>query len=153
VLFRGLNFPVNFMHSVQGDPESIDETAIRAYHYALSSWGYRAAPLALARMVPNKPNHPSVPQLEAGGKWAASFEGPVRLVWGMEDPILGRALYSMKKIFPHAPATETNAGHFLQEEVPDILADAIIAVREEAGTERAAPVQPESDHAHEHADV
>lgn len=149
--FRGLNFPVNAMYTVQSDPESIDETAIRAYHYALSSWGFRVAPLALARMVPNKASHPSVPLFQAGAEWAAKFEGPVRLVWGTGDPILGKALPRMKRLFPSAPVTETNAGHFLQEEVPGLFADAIIAVREAAGTAPAAAPQPVHEHAHAEA--
>lgn len=128
IAFRGFNYPVKFMPKVQGDPNSIDETAKRAYAYPLRSWGYRAAPLAMARMVPNSPDHPSMPLLAAGGEWAESFEGPVKLVWGMKDPILGRALKRMKTLFPNAEVTETQAGHFLQEEVPNELADAIIAV-------------------------
>ncbi len=60
--------------------------------------------------------------------WGENFAGPVRLVWGMKDPILGRALKSMRGIFPDAPLVKTQAGHFLQEEVPDVLAEAIRAV-------------------------
>ena len=54
--------------------------------------------------------------------------GPVRLVWGMKDPILGPSLKKMKTLFPAAPVTETDAGHFLQEEVPMTLAEAILQV-------------------------
>jgi pimeloyl-ACP methyl ester carboxylesterase len=32
----------------------------------------------------------------------------------------------MKKLFPDAEVTETDAGHFLQEEVPEDLARAIL---------------------------
>ena len=42
----------------------------------------------------------------------------------MNDPILARGLPVMKKIFPTAPVKETEAGHFLQEEVPEIIAEA-----------------------------
>ena len=34
----------------------------------------------------------------------------------------------MKLNFPDAPVTETEAGHFLQEEVPQEIADAIVRV-------------------------
>jgi haloalkane dehalogenase len=34
----------------------------------------------------------------------------------------------MKRSFPHAPVTETQAGHFLQEEVPEVIAEAIVRV-------------------------
>ncbi len=35
----------------------------------------------------------------------------------MSDPILGKALPRMEENFPKAPVTQTDAGHFLQEEV------------------------------------
>jgi pimeloyl-ACP methyl ester carboxylesterase len=73
-------------------------------------------------------------QVEA---WAGSFAGPVRLVWGRSDPIMGRTLKSMRRLFPDAPAVETEAGHFLQEEVPDALAEAILAVVSEADSRSA----------------
>ena len=44
----------------------------------------------------------------------------------MNDPILARGLPVMKKIFPTAPVKETEAGHFLQEEVPEIIAAAVL---------------------------
>ena len=50
------------------------------------------------------------------------------IVWGMKDPILGRALPAMKRNFPGAPVTETEAGHFLQEEVPGEIAAALLRV-------------------------
>jgi haloalkane dehalogenase len=34
----------------------------------------------------------------------------------------------MKRSFPHAAVTETQAGHFLQEEVPEVIAEAIVRV-------------------------
>lgn len=128
IAFRGFNYPVKYMAKVQGNPASIDSLAQRAYAYPLPSWGFRAAPLAMARMVPNSADHPSMALIKAGSEWAENFEGPVRLVWGMKDPILGRALKRTKALFPDAPVTETDAGHFLQEEVPNEFAEAIIAV-------------------------
>jgi hypothetical protein len=46
----------------------------------------------------------------------------------MKDPILGRMLDNMKENFPNAPVTETDAGHFLQEEAPVEIASAILRV-------------------------
>ncbi len=39
----------------------------------------------------------------------------------------------MKKLFPDADVTETEAGHFLQEEVPEELAAAILKTVRDAG--------------------
>jgi haloalkane dehalogenase len=57
--------------------------------------------------------------------YTQTLDIPVEIVWGMNDPILGRALPVMQANFPDAPVTETAAGHFLQEEVPQEIAEAI----------------------------
>jgi haloalkane dehalogenase len=125
LLFRGLGFPQCCLGRAQGDPRSISGVVARAYRWPLKGWRHRAAPLALARMVPDGPDHPSVPELSRGEAWARSFTGPMALVWGQRDPILGRALRRHQRAFPQAPVTPTQAGHFLQEEVPEELATAI----------------------------
>ena len=123
--FRGLGVPQTVMGRVQGDRRSIRGEVARAYRWPLRTWQDRVAPLALARMVPDGPDHPSVPALRRGEAWIRSFEGPMALVWGMKDPILGRALGRHERAFPQAPVTRTGAGHFLQEEVPEVLAAAV----------------------------
>ncbi len=77
--------------------------------------------------------------MQEADDWARAFKGPVRLVWGRRDPILGRTIYSMKKLFPDAEVTETGAGHFLQEEVPEELADAILKTVREPGGDKPRP--------------
>lgn len=128
VLFRGINFPIPALHRVQGDPASIGRFEKRAYRWPLKAFRDRTAPLALARMVPTGPQHVTSPYMRKAQSWGEAFRGPVRLVWGLKDPILGRALKNMRGVFPAAPLTETQAGHFLQEEVPQALAEAILAV-------------------------
>jgi cis-3-alkyl-4-acyloxetan-2-one decarboxylase len=73
-------------------------------------------------------SHPSVEPLQKCKALAESFKGPCEIVWGKKDPILGRLLPRIKGVLPHAKVTETNAGHFLQEEVPDAIAEAIVRV-------------------------
>ena len=86
---------------------------------------HQESTLQLARMVPHRPDHPSMPALRRGNDWARAFGGPMALVWGTRDPVLGRALRRHERDFPQAPVTRTRAGHFLQEEVPQDLADAV----------------------------
>lgn len=125
LLFRGLGLPQAALWGVQGERSSIRGAVARAYRWPLKNWRERAAPLALARMVPDAAEHPSMPALRRGEAWARGFEGPMALVWGERDPLLGRALARHVEAFPRASVVRTRAGHFLQEEVPDELAAAI----------------------------
>lgn len=123
--FRLFNFPMPMLPKVQGNPASLGPEEMRAYKYPLRRLRDRTAPLALARMVPTRLEHPSIAQLAKTDQWARSFAGPVELVWGCRDPILGSALHGNLELFPNARVTKTQAGHFLQEEVPQELAAAI----------------------------
>lgn len=129
ILFRGLGFPQKALHKVQGDPASIRGAVAGAYRYPLRRVRDNAAPLALARMVPDSLDHPSVEPLKRCLAFAESFNGPVEIVWGKKDPILGRLLNRTKEALPRAGVTETEAGHFIQEEAPEKIADAIRRVR------------------------
>jgi pimeloyl-ACP methyl ester carboxylesterase len=123
--FRLTGFPMNVLHRLQGDRGSIQGDVAAAYRWPLRRVRDRAGPLGLARMVPSGPDHPSVPALRRGEAWARAFQGPVALVWGEKDPLLGRALRRHEEAFPQARVTRTQAGHFLQEEVPEALVEAI----------------------------
>ncbi|WP_223757879.1 alpha/beta fold hydrolase [Myxococcus sp. RHSTA-1-4] len=125
VAFRVFNFPVPVLGRTQGDARSISGDVARAYAWPLRHVVDRAAPLALARMVPNREGHPTVAELAEGDAWVRGFQGPAELVWGLRDPILGRALKRHREALPHARVTETQAGHFLQEEVPEEIAAAV----------------------------
>lgn len=125
LVFRLGGFPLGILHRVQGEPRSIDREVARAYRWPLRGWRNRAAPLGLARMVPTSTDHPSLVHLRECESWVRSFDGPIELVWGVNDPILGRQLGRHEKALPRARVTRTKAGHFLQEEVPDKIVAAI----------------------------
>jgi len=134
VAFRLLGFPQNALHTTQADRSSIRGDVARAYRWPLRRMADRAAPLALARMVPfRRPDHPSIPQLERSLAVATSFRGPSAIVWGERDPILARALGSVQQALPRAVVTRVAAGHFLQEETPAAIAGAIRDVLARAG--------------------
>jgi cis-3-alkyl-4-acyloxetan-2-one decarboxylase len=123
--FRGLLFPVPVMDRTQGDRRSLGAREKAAYAWPLRRLRDRAAPLGLARMVPDRETHPSVPFLDRLGAFVRAYQGPAALVWGERDPILGRALARHREALPQASVEVTQAGHFLQEEVPDALARAV----------------------------
>ncbi len=127
-VFRVLGFPQNVLAKTQGDPSSIAGKVARAYRYPLCHIADRAAPLALARMVPSSLTHPSVQELQVCEGFIRGFKGPSAIVWGEKDPILGRVLRRVMEILPDAPVTRTKAGHFIQEEEPAAIARAITEV-------------------------
>ena len=115
----------------QGDPASLPREVRDLYGRPLREAGNIKAPLAMMRMVADGPDHPSAVQMREIEGYVATLDIPVRIVWGMADPILGNKLGLMQANFPDAPVTETTAGHFLQEEVPAEIAAAVIAVADE----------------------
>jgi haloalkane dehalogenase len=113
------------LHETQGDPASIPPEVAALYKRPVIDSGNKKGPLALMRMVPTGPDHPtskSMSEIEAYGR---TLDVPTEILWGMRDPILARALPKMKEMYPEARVTETQAGHFLQEEVPVEIAEAI----------------------------
>ncbi len=129
--FRVVGFPQIALGIAQGDSKSISGEVARAYRWPLRSIRDRAAPLALARMVPDSMEHPSIAPLVGVREFLTDVDVPIRVVWGTNDPILGGVLGWVRKLRPDAPVRKTKAGHFLQEEVPGPLAGALRALADE----------------------
>lgn len=117
---------------VQNDPASMPPSLVELYARPLRESGNEQAPLALMRMVPDGPDHPSAEQMRMIEAYVRALDVPAELVWGINDPILGRGIEVMAQLFPNAPITETQAGHFLQEEVPTEIAAALLRVLAQA---------------------
>ncbi|MEO0551447.1 MAG: alpha/beta fold hydrolase [Pseudomonadota bacterium] len=131
-------FPIFYqLQDVQGDPDSFNKEVADLYGLPVLESGNGKAPVALMRMVPDGPDHrTAAPMLEIE-TYVKSLDIPVEIVWGMSDPMFARALPVMEDLFPNAPVTQTEAGHFLQEEVPQEIASAIMRVIDQ--------VRPETD--------
>ena len=128
VAFRLLGFPQLGMSLAQGDRLSISPAAAAAYWWPLRDPRTNLAPLALARIVPDREEHPSNPALARVHTFVKGFRGPTAIVWGDRDPVLGSVRGWVERNLPDALVTRTRAGHFLQEEVPEDIARAITAV-------------------------
>lgn len=129
LLFRELGFPLGVLHMSQSDRSSIRGDVARAYRWPLRKRADRAAPLALARMVPDSQSHPSVSALRVTEELFRTVEVPISIVWGTKDPVLGRVINHLERMRPDAKVVRSDrAGHFLQEEVPDLLADALLSI-------------------------
>lgn len=130
--FRLLGFPQNALSLTQAERSSISGDVAFAYRWPLRRVADRVAPLALARMVPVNDDHPSVAGLRAVHSLVRGFAGPAAIVWGDRDPILGRALRGVAEALPTARVVTVPAGHYLQEEAPLPVADAILDVARRA---------------------
>ena len=115
---------------VQGDPATMSPRVMDLYRRPLQDSGNAKATLALMRMVADGPDHTSSPALWDIERYVEGLDIPAELVWGMSDPILAGGLRVMQMMFPNAPVNETEAGHFLQEEVPEIITAAVLRICE-----------------------
>lgn len=122
--FRVCGFPQSFIAAAV-PTRKLNRNERRAYRAPFAGIADRVAPVAMARMVPDGPHHPSIPALERCRDYVDAFSGPSAIVWGDRDPVLGGVRSWMEKLFPEAPVTRTEAGHFLQEEVPAEIAAAV----------------------------
>lgn len=128
LLSRYLGLPHRRLGFAQGDRDSISGVVQRAYNFPLRGKGGHEAVIELVRMVPDSMDHPSVPLLEEVAEFVGAYEGKAAIVWGDEDPVLGRLRSRVSRALPQAKVTATQAGHFLQEEVPHEIAAAIRSV-------------------------
>ncbi len=113
---------------MQGNPDSMPPDVTELYGRPVVESGNAKAPLAMMRMVPDGPDHPSAAAMRVIEHYVQGLDIPAEIVWGMNDPILAGGLPMMQLNFPDAPVTETEAGHFLQEEVPGEIAAALLRV-------------------------
>jgi pimeloyl-ACP methyl ester carboxylesterase len=113
--FKLLGFPQNALHRAQADRASIRGDVAFAYRWPLRSLADRTAPLAMARMVPISQDHPSVEGLRRVHAFTAAFTGPAAI-----------------EALPRATVVHVPAGHYLQEEAPVPIADAIREVAHRA---------------------
>ena len=122
---RNLGFPQRSLWFAQGDKSSMRGEVARAYRYPLRRKFGNEAVTALVRMVPDTMEHPTVEPMGDIQTFVESYDGPAAIVWGDRDPVIGRLRNRVSRLLPQAPVTSTDAGHFLQEEVPAEIATAI----------------------------
>jgi haloalkane dehalogenase len=140
-VFRVLPLPQAALNLAQGDKSSIRGDVARAYRYPFRRIRDRVAPLATARMAVDRMGHPSIEALQECAAFVRGFGGPKAMVWGRRDPVIARALKRTRALLGNPPVVETQAGHFLQEEVPDEIAAAVLDVS--ARLSRASAQAPE----------
>ena len=117
--------------AAQNDVDSMSPEVLDLYRRPVVESDNVTGPVSIFRMAADGPDHPTAAELRKIEAYIAALDVPAEIVWGTKDPILGGALDRMIGLFPNAPVTRTEAGHFLQEEVgvPAEIAAAIQRVR------------------------
>jgi haloalkane dehalogenase len=114
-LYRGLNFPVNFiMPRAFGDRKKLTKAIHRHYKKPLDSWAHRVATYAFATELKN-----ASLWWERLWKQMDALKGiPILFLWGMRDQFIPHTeLQLWKGQLPTAKFVEVQeAGHFVAEE-------------------------------------
>lgn len=113
--------------------ENLDDATVRVYQEALGDPERIGAMLGYYRtvtrnaMVKQLRKRQVKPDTVIDGDRGRRITSPTLIVWGMKDPVLTPALLpGMRRHIPQAEIVELpGIGHFVPEEAPDALADAI----------------------------
>lgn len=109
-------------------PEKLTPEVMSAYLAPFPAPESRRALLCWSRDIPVAGGDASWDEMKRVEENLPTFVGiPVLIVWGMLDPVLPPDVLDMwKSIYPHARVREIpDASHFLQEDAPDAVLDAI----------------------------
>ena len=103
-----------------------DPLMMDAYRAPFPDYWSRLGTLAFIRDIPLTENDVSAPLMGHIHESLNQLNVPLQLVWGMRDRVFVPAfLEQWQAIFPDAHRVEIEAGHYLVEDRPDEVADAI----------------------------
>lgn len=111
-----------------GTAQGLDDDVRAAYDGAFPTPESKAGALAFPELVPTEPDHPNTAPMNRVREALRSWQKPTLVVWGAEDAVLPpEHAQGFVDLIPGAegPVLIEGAGHFLQEDRPDELAEAI----------------------------
>lgn len=115
----------------------LPQAVIDAYNAPFPDASYRAGVAALPLMVPIKPDMPGVPQIKAARERLRQWDKPALVMFSDKDPVTAGGEKSFRKMIPTASdqpeITIEGAGHFLQEERGEIIAQHILDFMQRTG--------------------
>jgi haloalkane dehalogenase len=117
-------FAKSVMRRVFGDKQKLLPAVHNQYLFPLSCPEERIGSAVFPKHIID-----STPWLDQLRKRLPALQDkPILIVWGMKDiAFRKKELHRWEQIFPHARTVRVNsAGHFVQEEAPDELAEAVI---------------------------
>ena len=113
-----------------GTAQGIDDETRAAYDAPFPTPESKAGVLAFPELVPTEPEHPNTKPMNRVRDALSAWTKPTLVVWGGEDRVLPAQL--ARRFVDLIPAAEgpvliDGASHFLQEDRPDEVAEAIRA--------------------------
>lgn len=98
-----------------------------AYQAPFPSKEYQMGALVFPRLVPTRPDHPGAFENRQALEILKTLDLPVLLAFGSEDPITASAEPFLRSVFKNvATAPIAGAGHFIQEDAGEEVADRIV---------------------------
>ena len=116
---------------------SLSEAEQNAYGAPFPDESYMAGARQFPSLVPIIPDNPAIPANRAAWKVFETWQKPFLTAFSDSDPVTAGGYKRFQKVVPGAQGqphtTIKGAGHFLQEQAPQELANAAIKLIEAAG--------------------
>jgi haloalkane dehalogenase len=104
----------------------VDPVMMDAYRAPFPDYWSRLGTLAFVRDVPLTENDASAPLMGQIHESLPDLDLPLRIIWGMRDHVFVSAFIEQwLMLFPGGDAVELDASHYLVEDRPDEVAEAI----------------------------
>jgi haloalkane dehalogenase len=111
-----------------GTARGLTDEVRAAYDLPFPTPESKAGALAFPELVPTEPGHPNTAPMNGVRDALREWRKPAVVVWGAEDRVLPAGIANaMAELIPgaRAPVLIDRASHFLQEDAPDEVAEAI----------------------------
>jgi haloalkane dehalogenase len=114
-----------------GTTNGLSDEVRAAYDGCFPTPESKAGALAFPELVPTDPEHPNTAPMNRVAEALRSWTKPTTVVWGADDRVLpAQIAHGFVEMIPGAsgPVLIEGASHFLQEDKPDEVAEAIVAL-------------------------
>jgi haloalkane dehalogenase len=112
-----------------GTVHGLSDDVRAAYDAPFPTPESKAGALAFPELVPTEPEHPTAAAMSRVRDALRSWEKPALVVWGTDDAVLPADVAErFVELIPGATGPELiqSASHFLQEDAPDEVAEAVL---------------------------